>query len=333
MEQFLLNLIRRWFWLIGLATLIAGATTYWVSAQEPTIYVGKARLIVGPGVDSLNPDLDALRTGGKLLQTYAELATTRPVLQAVINDHRLDINPDMLKKQIKVTSNEETQMLTISVQDEDPTQAAAIANTVADMLVRMSPSGAGGSELQLNDQMRNQAAVLEESIASTEARIMQLEADLIAATSAETQPLLAGKTAQEGGGGTEARIKQLEADLQAAANLNEQHLISNEILAGADNMMYLPSDIGVIGIHTPSLERVSEPPVIAFTDFRQFLSSLCISFALSGIFSARSFFSLISRTILYNSIRPSSKNSISFHWALRTAPAGVVRHVPPLPCR
>jgi capsular polysaccharide biosynthesis protein len=126
LEHFFLNLIRRWFWLIGLATLIAGATTYWVSAQEPSIYIGKARLIVGPGVDSLNPDLDALRTGGMLLQTYAELATTQPVLQAVIDDNKLDINPDRLKKQINVTSNEATQMLTISVQDEDPTQAAAI---------------------------------------------------------------------------------------------------------------------------------------------------------------------------------------------------------------
>jgi len=231
LEQFLLNLIRRWLWLLGLATLIAGATTYWVSAQEPAIYEGKARLIVGPGVDSLNPDLDALRTGGQLLQTYAELATTRPVLQAVIGDNKLEIDADMLKKQIKVTSNEETQILTISVLDEDPGQAAAIANSVADTLVRISPLGGDGRELQLNDQMRNQAAVLEESIATTEARIKQLEADLVAATSPETQPLLAGTTAQEGGGGTQSRIKQLEADLQAAASLNRQHLISNEILA------------------------------------------------------------------------------------------------------
>ncbi len=231
MEQFLLNFIRRWLWLLGLATLIAGATAYWVSAQEPNIYEGKARLIVGPGVDSLNPDLDALRTGGKLLQTYAELATTRPVLQAVIDDNKLDTTPDRLKAQIKVTSNEETQILTIRAEDQDPSQAAAIANTVADILVRISPLGADGRELQLNDQMRNQAAILEESISSTQARITQLEADLMAATSAETQLPVGGKTAQKGAGGTEARIRQLEAELQAAANLRKQHLISNEILA------------------------------------------------------------------------------------------------------
>jgi capsular exopolysaccharide synthesis family protein len=192
------------------------------------------------------------------LQTYAELATTRPVLQAVIDDNKLDIRPDKLKKQFNVTSNEDTQMLTISVQDEDPTQAAAIANTVADMLVRLSPSGAGGSELQLNDQMRSQAAVLEESIASTEAKIKQLEADLTAATSAETQPLLAGNTAQGGAGGTEARIKQLEADLQAAANLNEQHLISNETLAESiasteARIKQLEADLIAAGVDTQRL--------------------------------------------------------------------------------
>jgi capsular exopolysaccharide synthesis family protein len=122
----------------------------------------------------------------------------------------------------------------------------------------MSPSGAGGSELQLNDQMRSQAAVLEESIASTEAKIKQLEADLTAATSAETQPLLAGNTAQGGAGGTEARIKQLEADLQAAANLNEQHLISNETLAESiasteARIKQLEADLIAAGVDTQRL--------------------------------------------------------------------------------
>jgi capsular exopolysaccharide synthesis family protein len=259
-EQLFFNLIRRWFWLLGLATLIAATTTYWVSAQQPLMYEGKARLIVGPGVDSPSPDLNALRAGGQLLQTYAELVTTRPVLQAVIDDLKLGIKPEVLKKQITVTSNQETQILTISVQDEDPAQATAIANAVADLLVRLSPSGTEGPQLQLKNQMSSQAEMIEGSIASAEARIKRLEADLQAATSAETEPSGGGQTAQgRGDQGTEARIKQLEADLQAAINLDRQRAINTQIVLESSasieaKIRQLEADLGAAaGVDTQRL--------------------------------------------------------------------------------
>ena len=52
---------------------------------------------------------------------------------------------------------------------------------------------------------------------------------------------------------------------------------SDEILAGEGDMLYLPSDIGIIGIHTPSLEPPAEPPAIAFTEFRLFNKPVPVS--------------------------------------------------------
>lgn len=175
MDPRYLHMIRRWLWVVLLATVIAGGTTYWISSQQPVFYEAQARLIVGPGIDSLNPQLNDLRTGGQLLQTYAELATSRPVLQQVIDRLGLNVEPAILEQGITVRADEETQFLSVLVQDGNPTQAATIANAIADRLVELSPSSPGGSAAQLQERMGDQARRIEDNIASIEAKIVQLE--------------------------------------------------------------------------------------------------------------------------------------------------------------
>lgn len=168
-------MIRRWLWVVLLATLIAGGTTYWISLQQPVFYEAQARLIVGPGIDSLNPELNDLRTGGQLLQTYAELAKSRPVLQHVIDRLGLNVSTDVLEQGITVRADQETQFLSVKVEDGNPTQAATIANAIADRLVELSPSSPGGSAAQLQERMGDQARRIEDNIASIEGKIVQLE--------------------------------------------------------------------------------------------------------------------------------------------------------------
>ena len=98
-------------------------------------------MIVGPGVDGLSPDLNDLRAGGQLMQSYAELATTRPVLQEVVSQAGLPLEPDKLDNKLRISVDKEAQILTIRVEDNDPTRAATIANTLAAVLLRLSPSG------------------------------------------------------------------------------------------------------------------------------------------------------------------------------------------------
>ena len=79
MEQ-RINIILRWLWLLILATLGAGLAAFWYGTQQAVVYEASVRLIVGPGVDGLSPDLNDLRAGAQLMETYSELATTRPIL-------------------------------------------------------------------------------------------------------------------------------------------------------------------------------------------------------------------------------------------------------------
>ena len=197
MEKIHFSIILRWLWLLILATLVASVVTYWVSQQQTPTYEANVRLIVGPGLDSPNPDLNALRTSGQLMQTYAEMVTTQPVLQVVVDELGLDIPPSRLGGRISVKTNKETQILSITVRDDDPRQAVAIANAAADMLLRLSPASSSSPEARLMDQMRSQAPKIEANIATSEEIIRQLEVEFQAATDVTQQRLIMDQLSTE----------------------------------------------------------------------------------------------------------------------------------------
>ena len=87
-----LNVVRRYSWLFVLAAVVASLITFFVYSQQPRLFEAKTRLLVGPTVDSPSPDLNALRIGGQLMQTYADLVTTRPFLESINNKLDQKIN-------------------------------------------------------------------------------------------------------------------------------------------------------------------------------------------------------------------------------------------------
>ena len=173
------HIVRRYLWLFALATLVASLTTYFTLSSKPVTYEAKTRLLVGPSMDSPSPDLNSLKIGGQLIQTYAELISSRPFLERVNN--KLDQKTDLesLGRMIETRQNPDTRILTIFVRHRDPNQAVAIANATATTLIEMSPAKDNTTAL-LRIQMSNQSPKLEQIISNSEASIEELESKLIA---------------------------------------------------------------------------------------------------------------------------------------------------------
>jgi capsular exopolysaccharide synthesis family protein len=194
MDNRYIIMIRRWLWLLALSAIIAGTTTYLLLKDQPIIYEAQAKLIIGPGIDTPDPDVNALRAGGQLMQTYAELSLTSPFLQSVIDELGLASTPLDMRKIIEVTTSQETQILTFTARQSNPERAIAIANLAAEKLVQLSPSGPDSSSSLLKDQMRVQANKLEQVISDSETKIKQLESDLQAITQVENQSVVVLQT-------------------------------------------------------------------------------------------------------------------------------------------
>lgn len=190
MQQLFLNIARRWLWLLVLAVLVTGLAGYLSVKDRPPAYQANVKLLVGPGIDAPNPDLGSLRTGGQLMQTYAELVETAPLLESVIQELDLDVSAAQLGKMIDVRANQDTQILIITVTHKSPDQAIAIANTAAQEVVQRSPSAEDSPVSIINQQMLSQATRLEQIIVNSDATIEKLQADLTAMAESEDRGLI-----------------------------------------------------------------------------------------------------------------------------------------------
>ena len=67
----------------------------------------------------------------KLVSTYSELVKSKKVIRQVISNLGLDINEEDVRKNITVNSKENTEIIQISVTNQNPTYAMKIANETA----------------------------------------------------------------------------------------------------------------------------------------------------------------------------------------------------------
>lgn len=89
------------------------------------------------------------------VQSYVETVDTPLVLQPVIDSLSLDTTPGSLSQKITASSDAKTVIIRISVADQSPVRAAAIAQAVGASLIRTideleRPSGAGPSPVKLS---------------------------------------------------------------------------------------------------------------------------------------------------------------------------------------
>lgn len=72
-----------------------------------------------------------LQTSQKLVATYTEIVKSELVSDAVINKLNLELSPKELIDKISVSQVGQTEILKLTVKDEDPELATLIANTIA----------------------------------------------------------------------------------------------------------------------------------------------------------------------------------------------------------
>ncbi len=126
----LLALVRRWRVVLAAAAVTAGLVGFVVASSTTPTYEASAVVLVGP----TNTDLDTLRAAGQLAQTYAQLATSRPLIAAT--ERRLGVRA--LGSEVTASASGVTRLLTVRVRDRDAARGARIANAHAAELVALA---------------------------------------------------------------------------------------------------------------------------------------------------------------------------------------------------
>ena len=171
-----LVILRRWGWIMLLCTILASVASYWFSSRQPRVYESRARYLVGPVLDNPNVSSNDMRASSQVGQTYAQIVTTRPIVQGVIDKLKLDnvTDADTVAKNVTATWIDAAQILSIRVHASDPQVAADIANALGEALIERSPGGPTSLQAAKRQDALNQIAKLQETIRATEVEIDQL---------------------------------------------------------------------------------------------------------------------------------------------------------------
>ncbi|WP_341357148.1 YveK family protein [Rossellomorea sp. y25] len=115
-----------------MAVLVSAAISYFVLTP---IYQSSTQLLVNKSnQDQQNSfNVGEVQTNLQLINTYNVIMKSPAILDIVIDDLELDMTTGALNEKVTVQSEKDSQVVNISVQDEDPKQAAAIANKIAEV--------------------------------------------------------------------------------------------------------------------------------------------------------------------------------------------------------
>jgi polysaccharide biosynthesis transport protein len=204
--QELVQPLRRWWWLIALATLLALVSSFLYTSQQPATYRSTVTLMVGNAIQNLNPGNNEFTLTQQLADTYVDMVKRQPVQEgtrAALGINRL---PEHYAYRI-----DRTQLFAITVADTDPARAQAVASELANQLILQSPAGTNQDHLQRQEFIRQQLNQIETGIVDTQNEIRNKQIEL-------TQLFQARQIAD-----TQAQIGALQGNLstlqQTYANL------------------------------------------------------------------------------------------------------------------
>ena len=126
------RLLIRNLWLITITTLISLSISIAITFTTPKSYTAQAQLFVS--IPPAAIDIGLLATGGNFTQqrvkTYANVINGPDTLKPVIETLGLDISWFDLAKKVKGSAPLDTSLINLSVSDESPELAAALANAI-----------------------------------------------------------------------------------------------------------------------------------------------------------------------------------------------------------
>jgi non-specific protein-tyrosine kinase len=191
-----LNIVRKWIWLVVLATVLAAGASLVASLFAVPIYRTTTTLIVSQVTQSRDPSAGDIFASQQLAQTYVQLITREPILNGAIQTLGLRQDWQALRGQVSARPVEGTQLLEISVLDTSPERAKIIADEIARQLILQSPTTPSPEEQERLAFVQGQLPELEAKIQSARDRIAAL--DTVIATASSGRQIQAAQQEQQG---------------------------------------------------------------------------------------------------------------------------------------
>ncbi|KKK36625.1 capsular biosynthesis protein [Mesobacillus campisalis] len=130
---------KRWKIIVLLtltATILSAAVTHYVLVPA---YQGTTLILVNQKTSENQIDLSQVSDNVELINTYSVIIKSPVILKKVIEDQNLSQSVEQLNQKITITSQEDSQVFSLTVEDSNPETAVKIANSVSTTFQREIP--------------------------------------------------------------------------------------------------------------------------------------------------------------------------------------------------
>ncbi|RED65811.1 YveK family protein [Cohnella lupini] len=140
-----IRILRKRIWMILVIVIVCSSITAIVSMVwlQP-IYQASTKLIVNKTDEALNAsqlDINAVNLNIRLIDTYKEIIKTPAIMDKVVQEYPdLGLTSEQLTSQVKISSVNNTQVMTVSVQNSSFRKATEIVNAISVVFIRQIPT-------------------------------------------------------------------------------------------------------------------------------------------------------------------------------------------------
>ncbi len=182
------RIVKHWAWLLILGVVLGGGGGYFASKYQTPMYQASTRVMVMRPSQESASDYTYL-SAQQLTQTYVQLMTTSPVLEAA----SLELGYEVKLEQVSVQQIRDTQVIQLTVEDENPEHVVQIANILVAKLIEQNDTFQAGRFDSAEASLREQIQQMETQISGIQAVISQISnqnlQDQIAQLEAQITPL------------------------------------------------------------------------------------------------------------------------------------------------
>jgi polysaccharide biosynthesis transport protein len=165
------GLLWHWAWLLILVAVVAGGSAYVISRRQPPTYEASTLLIINGAPGSTSESYSSFYISQQLAPTYAQVMTTRPILDATAARLGLPAFPGV----VQVVPITETQLMRVTITDTDPERAALLANTLVSVFTDQLQDDQASRYLDSKTNLETQMAAISQNIQDTTVSIYTLD--------------------------------------------------------------------------------------------------------------------------------------------------------------
>ncbi|HUH97905.1 MAG TPA: polysaccharide biosynthesis tyrosine autokinase [Anaerolineales bacterium] len=190
-----LTLFRRWAWLLIGGLVLGALGGYLWSVYQNPVYEASTRILVTRAPQNTTSDMTNYLTDQQLTQTYVQLLTTQPVIDAVSQKIGSVIDP--LQISVKPVIN--TQIIQLTFDDNDPQRAAIVANTLVQVLINQNENLQTGRYATTEASLQAQIKEIQGQIDSLQSQINNASTQAVQDQVAQVQTQIADLQAEMSG--------------------------------------------------------------------------------------------------------------------------------------